>query len=126
MSLGPLSRRERQIVEILYRLGEATVADIHQEMPDATYSGVRGLLRVLHEKGVVIYRAEGVRHVYAPAAPREAAAKSALNSLVANFFGGSVEEVVSTLLHERERSLSPEELERLSKLIEQARRNENG
>lgn len=123
MSLGPLSRRERQIVEILYRRGEATVAEVQSEMPESSYSAVRGLLRVLHEKGHVVSRPDGVRHVFAPSAPKEVAAKSALDSLVDNFFGGSVEQVVSTLLSEGERSLSAEELARLSALIEKARNN---
>lgn len=125
MSLGPLSRKERQIVEILYRLGEATVSEVQSEMPESSYSAIRGLLRVLHEKGHVVVRPDGVRHVFAPAAPKDAAAKSALDSLVANFFGGSVEQVVSTLISEKEANLTDEELARLSELIEKARRGDH-
>ncbi|MFZ4507026.1 MAG: BlaI/MecI/CopY family transcriptional regulator [Fimbriimonas sp.] len=125
MSPIPPSKRERQILDILYRLGEASVADIHAEITDASYSAVRGILRIMHEKGLVTSRADGVRHVFAPAFPKEEAAKSALETLVTTFFGGSVESVVSTLLTEKERDLSDQEYDRLVALIENARRAQN-
>ena len=126
MSNEALSKRERQILEILYRKGEACVADVQSEIPDASYSAVRGLLRIMHEKGRVTSRADGVRYVYAAAQPKDAAAKSALTGLMSTFFGGSVEQVVSTLLTNSERSLSAEELDRLGELIESAKRGQNG
>lgn len=122
MPMVPLSKRERQILEILYRRGEGTVADVQSEMEEGSYSAVRGMLRIMHEKGHVTLRSEGVRYIYAPAFPKEKAAKSALDTLVTTFFGGSVESVVSTLLNEKERSLSETELDRLAELIEKARK----
>lgn len=122
-----LSRRERQILEILYRRGKATAAEVQEEMADeVTYSAVRGMLRVLAEKGLVQHRSDGVRYVFEPVVPREAAARSALDGLLNTFFGNSVEQVVTTLLSARERSIPVEELDRLHDLIERARREREG
>jgi predicted transcriptional regulator len=119
-----LSKRERQILEILYRRGKATAAEVQEELADgSTYSAVRGMLRVLNEKGLANFEAEGVRYVFSPATPRDEAAKSALDGLLNTFFSGSVSQVVSTLLSEQERKISDEELERLAKLIERAKRD---
>lgn len=118
-----LSKRERQILEILYRRGRATAAEVQQDLNDgSTYSAVRGMLRVLNEKGLATFESEGVRYVFAPSTPRDEAARTALDGLVETFFSGSVSQVVSTLLSEKETKISVEELDRLAKLIEQARK----
>lgn len=117
-----LSKRERQILEILYRRGKASAAEVQGELADgSTYSAVRGMLRVLNEKGLANFEAEGVRYVFSPATPRDEAAKTALDGLMNTFFSGSVTQVVSTLLGEKERKISDDELDRLAKLIEKAR-----
>ena len=118
-----LSRRERQIMDVLYRDGRASAAHIRDHMPDApSDSTVRTLLRVLEDKGVVRHEAEGVQYIYRPAVPRDQARGSALAHLVATFFDGSTEEAVMALLA-REK-LSRGELDRLSRLIDEARREE--
>ena len=117
-----LSRRERQLLDILFRRGKATAAEVQAELGDgSSYSAVRGMLRVLTEKGLIHYTQDGVRYVFSPATSRDEAARSALDGLVQTFFAGSVEQAVSTLLSEQERSLSNEELDRLAELIERAR-----
>jgi predicted transcriptional regulator len=115
-----LSRRERQIMDTLYRRGRATAAEIREDMPDApSYSAVRAMLRVLEEKGQVRHEEEALRYVFTPTASRALATKSALAHLVETFFEGSAERVVATLVESR---LSREELDRLAKLIEEAKR----
>src|SRR5689334_14885608 len=94
-----LSRRERQIMDLLYRRGRATAAEIHAALPDApTYSAVRAKLRVLEEKGHVRHQEEALRYVYLPIVGRETARRSALRHLVSTFFEGSVEHAVAALL----------------------------
>lgn len=118
-----LSKRERQILEILYRRGKATAAEVQEDLDDgSSYSAVRGMLRVLNEKGLAEYQPDGVRYVFSPATPRDEAARTALNGLLDTFFAGSVSQVVSTLLSEKELKVSDEELDRLAKLIERARK----
>ncbi len=118
-----LSRREREVVDILHRLGQATALDVHEAMPSApTYSAVRSTLRILEEKGQIKHVEDGKRYVYVPAEPRQTAARSALDQVVNTFFGGSLEGVVRTYLSNAETSVSDEELDRLSELIEQAKR----
>ncbi|MDQ3283986.1 MAG: BlaI/MecI/CopY family transcriptional regulator [Acidobacteriota bacterium] len=118
-----LSRREREIMDILYREGELTagelVARLHDEPSNST---VRTLLRILEEKGHVKHQQEGTRYVYKPTVAREKARRSALNHLLSTFFDDSPEAVVSTLLDERSRKLSNEQLETLAQLIERARK----
>jgi len=117
-----LSKRERQILEILYRRGQATAAEVQEELNDgSTYSAVRGMLRVLNEKGLANFETEGVRYIFSPATPRDEAARTALDGLVKTFFSGSVSQVVSTLLNEKEAKISNEELDRLAALIDKAR-----
>lgn len=117
-----LSRRERQIMDAIYKLGTATAADVHQLLPDQpSYSTVRAQLRVLEEKGFVKHEEQGPRYLYRPTTPRDKARRSALQHLIDTFFGGSAEEVVATLLDSRSARLTDEELERLSHLIEKAR-----
>ena len=118
-----LSRRERQIVEIVYRLGEATVADVQRELPDPpSYSAVRALLRILEEKDHLRHREDGPRYVYAPRVPREKAARPALKGVLDNFFDGSREKLVAALLDDGAAELSPEELDNLQGLIARARK----
>src|SRR6186997_204435 len=94
-----LSRRERQMMDILYARGRASAAEIHEALPDApTYSAVRAKLRVLEEKGHVRHEEESLRYVYLPTTPRDAARKSALRHLISTFFAGSVEDAVAALL----------------------------
>src|SRR5881392_1923969 len=93
------SRRERQIMDILYARGRATAAEIHEALPDApTYSAVRAKLRVLEEKGHIRHEEESLRYVYRPVLPRDAARRGALRHLLTTFFGGSVEDAVAALL----------------------------
>lgn len=118
-----LGRRERQILEALYRRGEGSVNDVLAELPDPpSYSAVRAFLRILEEKGHVTHTQDGARYLYRPAHPRPSVAKEALSRVVETFFGGHPEQVVAALLTDDERRLTDDELARLSALIEQARR----
>lgn len=117
-----LSRRERQIIDILYRRGRATAAEVMEDLPaDTTYSTVRTQLRVLEEKGHVRHEQHGQRYVYSPAIPRGTVRRSALKHLVETFFEGSVEQTVAALLGGDSR-LSEPELERIAELIEKTRK----
>jgi predicted transcriptional regulator len=117
-----LSRRERQIMDVLYERGRATAAEVREAMPDPPgYSAVRTLLRILEEKGHVRHEQEGARYVYLPREPASRMAESALARVVRTFFGGSVERTVASLISSDEAQLSPEELDRLSRLIDEAR-----
>jgi predicted transcriptional regulator len=117
-----LSRRERQIMEVIYQQGRATAGEVLAALPDPpSYSAVRALLRVLETKGHLQHQREGARYVYVPTQPRQRAARSALAQVVQTFFGGSVEQTVSTLLSDADTRLSDEELARLAELIERAK-----
>jgi predicted transcriptional regulator len=117
-----LSRRERQIMDILYQRGRATAGEIHEALPDApTYSAVRAKLRVLEEKGHVRHEEEALRYVYLPVVARESARKSALRHMVSTFFGGSVEDTVAALLDLSSANLTKSDLDRISRMIEKAR-----
>ena len=117
-----LSRRERQIVDVVYRLGRATAAEITANLPDPpTSTAVRTMLRILEDKGYLRHEQEGVRYVYLPKLPREQARKSVLSHVVHTFFNGSPEQAMATLLDMAPSSLSDEELDRLARLIERAR-----
>lgn len=117
-----LSRRERQIMDILYRQGKATAAEVHEALPDPpSYSAVRATLRILEEKGHVRHQEEGLRYVFLPSVPRDRAKKNALRHLLDTFFDGSVEQAVAALLDTNSTRLKAEELERLSKLVEKAK-----
>jgi predicted transcriptional regulator len=119
-----LSRRERQIMDILYRRGRATANEVLEDLSGTpSYSTVRTQLRVLEEKGHVRHDEEGLRYVYTPAVPRHAARKSALKHLVNTFFDGSAEKVVSALLGGESARISDEELERIATLIERAKKD---
>jgi len=118
-----LSRRERQIIDILYRLGRATAADVMADLPgDPSYSTVRTQLRVLEEKGHVRHEDDGQRYVYSPALARGTVRRSALKHLVETFFDGSAEQAVAALLGSDGARLSDEELERIERLIRKARK----
>jgi predicted transcriptional regulator len=118
-----LSRRERQIMDVIYKLGKATAAEVHDRLPEQpTYSTVRAKLRVLEEKGVVRHEEQGPRYVYIPITPPEKARRSALRHMVDTFFGGSTEQVVAALLDKSDTNITYEELDRLSDLIEKARK----
>ena len=116
------SRRERQIMNIVHRLGRATAAEVLDEMADPpSYSAVRAMLRILEEKGQLKHDQDGPRYVYTAVMPVERAGRSALSDVVSTFFAGSAEEAVATLLDMNERKLSGEELDRLAHLINRAR-----
>ncbi|HEX3644697.1 MAG TPA: BlaI/MecI/CopY family transcriptional regulator [Vicinamibacterales bacterium] len=118
-----LTRRERQIMDVLYRRTRATAAEVMGELPgEPNYSTVRTQLRVLEDKGHVRHEEEGGRYVYAPAVPRHAARKSALKHLVETFFDGSAEQVVAAVLGGEASRLSDEELDRVSAMIDRARK----
>lgn len=117
-----LSRRERQIMDIIYEMGEATAAQVLERMPNPpSYSTVRALLRVLEEKGHLQHKQDGPRYIFLPTVPREQARQSALKHVLDTFFDGSTEEVVAALLNMSEDEMSQEEYNRLSMLIENAR-----
>jgi predicted transcriptional regulator len=118
-----LTRRERQIMDILFRAGRATAAEVMAELPgDPSYSTVRTQLRVLEEKGHVRHEEEGLRYVYTPAVARQTARRSALRHLVETFFDGSTEKVVGALLGGEASRLSKEELERIAEMVSKARK----
>jgi BlaI family transcriptional regulator, penicillinase repressor len=122
-----LSRRERQIMDILYKLERASVGQVLAQIPSKpkpkpSYSTVRAQLRVLEEKGHVRHEEHGLRYVYIPAVPREVARRSALRHLVETFFEGSTEQVVAALLGGEVARISPEEFDRISRLIAKSRK----
>jgi predicted transcriptional regulator len=117
-----LSRRERQIMDILYQRGRVSAQEILEAMPDPpTYSAVRAKLRVLEEKGHVRHEAEDLRYVYIPTLTRDTARRSALRHMLATFFENSVEDAVAALVDLSATRLSRAELDRISELIEQAK-----
>jgi len=122
MANQTLSRRERQIMDILYRRERASASEIHHELPDPpSYSAVRAKLRVLEEKGHVRHEEQSLRYVYLPIVPRDKAMQSALRHLVATFFDNSTEQAIAALLNLKDGGLAPDKLERLSALIEKAK-----
>ncbi len=118
-----LSRRERQIMDILYQRGRASAGEIHEALPDApTYSAVRAKLRVLEEKGHIRHEEESLRYVYVPTMPRETARKSALRHLVSTFFEGSAEAAIAALVDLSAAELRSDDLERIQGIIDQAKK----
>ena len=118
-----LGRRERQIVDVVYRLGRATVADVLEQLPDPpSYSAVRAMLRILEGKGHLHHEQDGPRYVYLPAVRHARAGRSALRHMVDTFFNGSVGDAAAALLESGDAALSDDELERLSALIRRARK----
>ena len=121
--LAQPSRRERQILDVIYRRGSATAAEVHENLPDApSYSAVRALLRILEEKGHLKHREDGPRYVYLPTEPHAKASRSALRRVVETFFEGSLSGAVAALVDERCGKLSAEELDRIEAIIAVAKR----
>jgi BlaI family transcriptional regulator, penicillinase repressor len=119
----PLGRRERQIMDAVYRLGRATVQEVLDSLPDPpSYSSVRAMMGLLEHKGHLKHEQDGPRYVYLPAISRDRAQRSALRHLVQTFFNGSPEQVVAALLDSPDAKLSQSELDRLARLIAGARR----
>jgi predicted transcriptional regulator len=119
----PLSRREREIMDVIYRTGRATAAEVLDQLADPpSYSAVRALLRVLEDKGHLRHEEDGPRYVFLPTVPVERARASALRQLLHTFFDGSTEQAVAALIDLSSTRLSDAELERLSKLIADARK----
>lgn len=120
-----LSRRERQVMEILHRRGESTVAEILRAIPDPpTYSAVRSILRILGEKRLIGYREDGPRYVYFPARPTDQAREDALAHVVRTYFAGSPEQAVTALLRLSDADVTDQELSRLREKIRRARLTE--
>jgi len=120
---GGLSRRERQIMDILYQRGKASANDVRDGMEDApSYSAVRAMLRVLEEKGHVKHQAEGLKYVYVPTVARDKAKRSAVKHVMETFFNGSPEQIVAALLDVASTRLTDEELDRMSQMIEKAKK----
>jgi predicted transcriptional regulator len=118
-----LSRRERQIMDVIYRMGEATAQDVLDHLPDPpSYSAVRALLRILEDKGHLRHRSEGQRYVYLPTVSRDRARASALRQLVRTFFDGSAGAAAAALLDLSRDDLTEAELDKLETLVERVRK----
>ena len=125
MALAGLSRRERQIMDVLYQRGKASAGEVREAMEDApSYSAVRAMLRVLEEKGHVRHQAEGLKYVYVPTVNREKAKRSAVKHLLDTFFDDSPGQVVAALLDVSSRRLTREELDRMAEMIESAKKED--
>lgn len=121
--LGELGARERQIMEILFGLGEGSVSDVLKKLSNPpSYSAVRTMIRLLESKGLLRHRRVGIKYVYRPVQSKESASRRAINHLVKTFFGGSVSDAVAALFDAE--NLSDEDLKRIETLIDQARREE--
>lgn len=118
-----LGRRERQIMDVLFRRGRATASEVLKDLPDPpSYSSVRSMLRLLETKGHVRHEWEGPRHVYLPTGRREKVQRSAARHVLHTFFNNSMETAVAAMLGATDKPITPEEFERLAKLVERARR----
>lgn len=118
-----LPRRERQILEIIYQLGEASVGDVLERMPDPpSYSAVRTMIRQLEQKGYLRHRRQLTKYVYRPVESHDSASKSALMHVLQTFFGGSAPDAVAAILDATSADLSDDDLQRLRKLVNQAKR----
>jgi BlaI family transcriptional regulator, penicillinase repressor len=121
-TLAGLSRRGRQIMEILYRNGKASTAEVRAAIPDAPgYSGIRAMMRGLEQKGHVRHRAEGLKYVYVPTVAHDRAKRSAVKHLLDTFFNGAPEQIVAALLDVSAARLTREELDRMTEMIEKAK-----
>jgi predicted transcriptional regulator len=119
----PLSRREREMMNIIFARGRATAIEVMESMAEPpSYSAVRATLRVLEQKGHLKHQHDGTRYVYLPTVNREKVRLSALDNLLATFFDGSAANIVATLIDRQKGKMSEDELDELSRLIEQARR----
>jgi predicted transcriptional regulator len=118
-----LTRREREIMDIVYRRGRATAQEVLADLAEPpSYSAVRALMRLLEERGHLKHKSEGTRYVYAPAVSRGEARRKALSHLVTTFFDGSVEQTLLALVENSRSRLEPEELDRLAEIVERARK----
>lgn len=118
-----LSRRERQIIDIIYKHGRATAAEVQAALPDPpSYSAVRAMLRILEEKGHLRHQQDGPRYVYLPTVERDNAKKSAMRHVLQTFFDGSASQAISALLDDPRAKFSDEELDRLARMIDKARK----
>ena len=118
-----LSKRERQILDVLYELGQASAAEVHAAIHNPpTYTAVRTHLTNLEEKGQVKFEKDGARYIYQPTVPKNEVARSMMDNLVKTFFENNVELVVASLIDREESQISPEQLDRLAAIIEQARK----
>lgn len=123
MSIKGLSKRERQIMDILYQRGKSSASEVREAMEDAPgYSAVRAMLRVLEEKGHVKHQAEDLRYVYVPTVTRDKAKRSAVKHLLDTFFNNAPEQVVAALLDVSSTRLTRQELERMAQMIEKAKK----
>ncbi|MHB0955886.1 MAG: BlaI/MecI/CopY family transcriptional regulator [Pirellulaceae bacterium] len=122
-SLSDLGRRERQIMDVIHRLGDAGVSEVLKEIPDApSYSSVRTMIRILESKGLLRHRREGMRYVYRATQPVEQVRRSALRHLLKTFFNDSPSDAVAALLELSPDELSDQELSRLTKMIDEAKK----
>lgn len=121
--LQSLSRREREMMDIVYRSGSATASEVLEQLPDPpSYSAVRTTLRILEDKGLLKHEQDGKRYVYKPRVTRDKARKGAMDHLVSTFFGGSASGAVLALLEQPGLEISPDDLRRMQALIEHARK----
>ena len=126
-SVPALSRRERQVMDILFRREQATAAEVMGDLPDPpTYSSVRSILSILVEKGHVVRREEGLRYVYLPAASPKHAREEALRHVIRTFFNGSTDQTIAAVLRMSDSKLSDEDIERLQERIRKAQKREDG
>jgi len=118
-----LGRRERQIMDVIFQLGEASVGDVLERLPDPpSYSAVRTMIRHLESKGLLRHRREGTKYVYRPTQSKDSASRSALRHLISTFFGDSAPDAVAAILDVSSERLSEDDLNRIERLIEEARR----
>lgn len=118
-----LGRRERQIMDVIFRLGEASVADVLERLPDPpSYSAVRTMIRHLEGKGLLRHRRVGTKYVYRPTQSRESASRSALRHLLKTFFAGSASDAVAAILDVSSDEMTDDDLERMERLIDEARK----
>ncbi len=122
-STRDLGRRERQIMDVIFELGEASVSDVLVKLPDPpSYSSVRTMIRYLEGKGHLRHRQEGTKYIYRPREPKESASRSTLSHVIKTFFGGSAPDAVAAILDVSSSELSDEDLDRIQRLIREARK----
>jgi len=124
-SARDLGRRERQIMDVIFELGEASVADVLERLPDPpSYSAVRTMIRYLEGKGHLRHRREGTKYIYRPRQPKESVSRSALRHLIKTFFGDSAPDAVAAILDISSEKLSDDDLDRIERLISEARKED--
>jgi BlaI family transcriptional regulator, penicillinase repressor len=121
-SRGDLGRRERQIMDVVFQLGEASVADVRAQLPDPpSYSAVRTMIRYLEGKGLLRHRQQGTKYIYRPSETKESVSRSALSHLIKTFFAGSAPDAMAFILDVNSQDLTEEDLDRIEQLIREAR-----